>query len=153
VEILESTVDKKVSIKVVESEKDLFISGDSSSIQNVLINICINSSQAMPDGGEIRISTKLIHIDKSQKDSGFFESSPGDYVNIRIADDGCGIPEEYFNKIYDPFFTTKEVGKGTGQGLSLSHDIIVNKHKGLIEVESEVGKGTVFNIYLPLNDL
>ena len=148
VEILESTVDKKVSIKVVESEKDLFISGDSSSIQNVLINICINSSQAMPDGGEIRISTKLIHIDKSQKDSGFFESSPGDYVNIRIADDGCGIPEEYFNKIYDPFFTTKETGKGTGLGLATAYGI-VKDHYGEIKMESQLDEGTVFNIYLP----
>ncbi len=77
----------------------------------------------------------------------------GDWVEVRISDTGCGIPPEVRNRIFDPFFTTKEVGKGTGQGLTIAHSVIVEKHKGSLRFESEVGKGTTFIIRLPIRQV
>ncbi|WP_420808123.1 sensor histidine kinase [Candidatus Terasakiella magnetica] len=70
-------------------------------------------------------------------------------IILTITDNGCGIPDNIKDKIFDPFFTTKDVGKGTGQGLALTHDVIVGKHNGHIEVETSMGVGTTFKIYLP----
>jgi signal transduction histidine kinase len=71
-------------------------------------------------------------------------------VEIRIGDNGCGVPKENLSKLYDPFFTTKEVGRGTGQGLTISHSIVVDKHGGHISVDSSVGRGTEFTLRLPI---
>ncbi len=111
-------------------------------INQVLLNIIVNAAHAIADvvgegratKGKITISTR--HI--------------GDWVEIRISDTGTGIPPEIWHRIFDPFFTTKEVGKGTGQGLSIAHSIVVDKHKGQIFFETEMGKGTTFFIRLPL---
>ncbi|MDD3268283.1 MAG: ATP-binding protein, partial [Syntrophomonadaceae bacterium] len=75
----------------------------------------------------------------------------GDYIKIKINDNGVGIPSSIIHRIYDHFFTTKEVGQGTGQGLAIAHDIIVTKHQGNIQVESKEGEGTLFTINLPLS--
>jgi len=111
-------------------------------INQVVLNMIINAAQAIEDKLGARPEVKG-HINIST----FVEEQ---YAVIKIQDDGCGIPEENLKKIFDPFFTTKEVGRGSGQGLALAYDIIVNKHDGIILVESEVGKGTVFLIKLPL---
>ena len=113
-------------------------------INHVILNIIINASQAIAEvisdnseeKGTITISTR--------KD--------GNWAEIRISDTGPGIPKEIREKIFDPFFTTKEVGVGTGQGLSIAYSIIVDKHKGTISFDTEVGKGTTFVIRLPVND-
>ncbi|HEX9024659.1 MAG TPA: ATP-binding protein [Geobacteraceae bacterium] len=110
------------------------ILADPHQIEQVFINILLNASHAMEEGGILRIVTKLC-----QEHGG---------VMIRIADTGCGIPEENLSKIFDPFFTTKKL-KGTGLGLSVSYGII-NSHGGIIEVESTVGVGTAFIIHLPI---
>ncbi len=105
-------------------------------INQVIMNMLVNASHAMPEkGGIITISTRVTDSK----------------LEICIADNGTGIPEEILSKIFDPFFTTKDIGKGTGLGLSISHGII-SDHDGSIEVESEIGKGTTFRIYLPLID-
>ncbi len=116
-----------------------------SEINQVLLNMIVNAADAIKEKigekgkkgekGKIIITTR----------------SFGNKVKIYIEDTGTGIPEELREKIFEPFFTTKAVGKGTGQGLSLAHSIIVNKHKGFIAVESEVGKGTTFIIELPVD--
>lgn len=106
---------------------------NSNQIQQVIINLCNNAIDAMPNGGIIVITTR-------QKDG---------FAEILVSDTGSGIPKNIINKIYEPFFTTKEIGKGTGLGLSLCFDII-QKHKGEILVESEDGKGTTFVIRLPI---
>jgi signal transduction histidine kinase len=105
-------------------------------IQQVLINLIVNSIQAMPDGGQLRISA--------------FENPDANTVCIRVQDSGTGISQKNLSKIFDPFFSTKEVGHGTGLGLSVSHGI-VKKHGGRIDVESEPGKGTTFTISLPVH--
>ena len=108
------------------------ISCKAGQINQVFMNLLANAIQAIPDKGEIRISTQM----------------DGSFVKVSIQDSGTGIPEEVKSKIFDPFFTTKEIGKGTGLGLSISHNIIL-EHGGTIEVESEQGKGTTFIIRLP----
>jgi PAS domain S-box-containing protein len=109
-------------------------------LNQVFLNLIVNAAQAIQDAergpstGEIKISTAVA----------------GDAVLIRISDNGCGIPSENLAKVYDPFFTTKEVGRGTGQGLAISHSILVDKHGGEISVSSQVGKGTEFTMRLPI---
>jgi two-component system NtrC family sensor kinase len=111
-------------------------------INQVLLNLIVNAAHAIADamdGGEKRKGTISIST-----------RHDGDWAEIRIGDTGTGIPEKHKAKIFTPFFTTKEVGKGTGQGLAISHSIIVGKHSGTINFETETGKGTVFTIRLPL---
>jgi len=105
-------------------------------LNQVFLNMLINASQAIKERGTVTIST----------------SKTETHILISIADTGCGVPEELLSKLYDPFFTTKEVGQGTGLGLSISHGIIL-KHSGRIEVESKVGEGTCFTIYLPIDGI
>jgi two-component system NtrC family sensor kinase len=108
---------------------------DPSQMQQVFLNIIINAAEAMENGGELRIRSRLDATNK--------------FIAIEISDTGYGIPEEYYDKLFDPFFTTKEVGHGTGLGLAISYGI-VKEHKGWINVESTVGKGSTFTIGLPL---
>lgn len=107
--------------------------GNFRNVQQVFLNLFLNSIQAMPSGGFLKIRAS---IDDEK------------LVKVDVEDTGCGIPKENFEKIFDPFFTTKDVGKGTGLGLSVSYGII-QKMGGQIKVNSEVGKGTVFSVYLP----
>lgn len=110
----------------------LFVDGDQ--IQQVFMNILLNAADAMSkDGGTLRIRT----------------AREGDRVEIAFSDTGCGIPKEHLAKLFDPFFTTKQTGKGTGLGLAISYGII-QSHTGEIKVESEVGKGSTFRIFLPV---
>jgi signal transduction histidine kinase len=104
-------------------------------LNQVIMNLLVNGAQAIEKQGTIRIKTW---------------NGDGS-VNISISDTGSGIPEDKLSKIFDPFFTTKPVGQGTGLGLSIAYDII-KRHKGEISVESEVGKGTVFNIKIPVTE-
>jgi signal transduction histidine kinase len=106
----------------------------SSQINQVLLNLLVNAAQSIPEKGEITIRT----------------GQTGEEVFIAIADTGSGIPAENLARIFEPFFTTKPVGKGTGLGLSISYDI-VQKHRGRLEVESTVGEGTTFTVWLPVN--
>jgi two-component system NtrC family sensor kinase len=110
------------------------IKGYPQQLNQVFMNILVNAGQAIPEKGEIRIRTR---------------ASDG-HVEIRIQDNGTGISPENLKKIFDPFFTTKEIGKGTGLGLHVVHSI-VEKHKGTVEVTSEVGRGTTFTISLPVD--
>jgi len=102
-------------------------------LTQVFVNLLVNASQAIKDHGSVKVKTEVI----------------GDYVVISFSDDGSGISEENIDKLFDPFFSTKEVGKGTGLGLSISHGII-DKHGGIIEVSSIFGEGTCFTIRLPI---
>ena len=119
---------------------------DRGQLEQVLVNLYINAWHAMPKGGELNIYTKNARLNDAFCKS--FELSGGDYVHIGVADTGTGMSREIMDKIFDPFFTTKESGKGTGLGLASAYGIIRN-HKGMITVESKVGEGTRFNIFLP----
>jgi PAS domain S-box-containing protein len=120
---------------------------DSSQIEQVLLNLVLNSRDAMPSGGEITISTEEAIL-RARDLAGLEDAQSGKYLVLTVRDTGCGIDESLQQQIFDPFFTTKEVGQGTGLGLSTVYGI-VKHHKGHIDVQSAVGKGTSFKIYLP----
>ena len=119
---------------------------DEDLIKQVIMNMLVNARHAIEGGGSITIETRACDA-SSCPDS---VTTTGRMVEITITDTGCGIPPEDLPKVFDPFFTTKGVGKGTGLGLSVSHGT-VEAHRGAIEVESEVGKGTEFRIYLAVD--
>ncbi len=118
---------------------------DPTQLEQVLINLILNAKDAMPDGGTIFIETKNVTINERFQ---HMHLAPGDYVKMIVRDTGSGIPPEIITKIFDPFFTTKEIGKGTGLGLSMVYGIVQN-HNGKVFVDSKVGMGTEFEIYLP----
>jgi CheY-like chemotaxis protein len=123
---------------------------DEPSIQQALINLVLNARDAMPNGGPIRITTRLVTLDDADARHKI-EARPGRFVCLTVSDTGCGMTPEVLDRIFDPFFTTKEIGKGTGLGLSTAHGII-QQHKGWIEVTSERGVGSTFSVFLPASD-
>jgi nitrogen-specific signal transduction histidine kinase len=145
--ILESTLPKAINIKV-SIAKDLSpVVGDATQLHQVLMNLSVNARDAMPNGGSLTIQAENIYLDENYARM-HFEAREGRYVVISVADTGIGIPPEVIEKIYEPFFTTKGEGKGTGLGLPSIRGI-VKGHAGFIDVSSEVGKGTEFKIYIP----
>lgn len=122
---------------------------DRSQLEQVLLNLFINAWQAMPGGGVIRIVSRNCTLDEVI--AARHQIPPGKYIQIQITDTGTGMPPEMLDRIFDPFFTTKGIGRGTGLGLASAYGIIHN-HNGVIEVESDLGKGSTFSIYLPAND-
>jgi len=119
---------------------------DYGQIEQVLLNLFLNAADAMPDGGDLYVETGNITFD--EKDVKPYQTKSGEYVKISVMDTGVGMDKKIQAKVFDPFFTTKEGGKGTGLGLSSTYGII-KKHGGIINVQSEKGEGTTFNIYLP----
>jgi two-component system NtrC family sensor kinase len=115
---------------------------DADQIKQVVMNMLVNAQHAVEDKGSITVRTRRARDPR-------FPGSPMSMVALSIIDTGCGIPEENLKRIFDPFFTSKAVGKGTGLGLSVSHGII-EAHGGLIDVESKVGEGSTFSVFLPL---
>jgi CheY-like chemotaxis protein len=116
-------------------------------IEQVLLNLAVNTRDAMPRGGQLVISTALRTLDETQAERNP-EARAGQFIRLSASDTGSGIAPEVLPRIFEPFFTTKEVGKGTGLGLATVYGI-VKQHQGWIEVESEVGRGTTFNVFLP----
>ena len=123
------------------------IEADSGMMEQVLLNLAVNARDAMPRGGQLAIRVAIVEVDEAHVERQP-EARIGHFVCISKSDTGCGIPPENLQRIFEPFFTTKEIGKGTGLGLATVYGII-KQHQGWIEVESAVGKGTTFRIYIP----
>lgn len=146
--LLSRTIPKMIHIELSLKEDLNMINADSTQIEQVMMNICINARDAMPKGGEIIIATEnvVLNVEYCKSHLGVI---PGNYVLLRISDNGTGIDKDTLDHIFEPFYTSKEDGKGTGLGLAMVYGIVQN-HKGHIICESESGEGTVFNIYFPV---
>jgi len=127
-----------IELKTDLSETDLLVNGDPGQLKQVFANIVLNARKAMPSGGRLSVSTWLVHGN----------GSAGDVVAISFGDTGCGISQEHLGRLFEPFYTTGEVGQGSGLGLSVSYGI-VKDHGGSIDVESKVGVGSTFTVLLP----
>ena len=125
------------------------VAADLRQIEQVLLNLYVNAWQAMPDGGELYLETKIVTLDDVYCKP--YQAKSGRYANVSVTDTGIGMDKSICQRIFDPFFTTKEKARGTGLGLSSAYGIIKN-HAGIIAVYSEVGQGTTFNIYLPVSN-
>jgi two-component system cell cycle sensor histidine kinase/response regulator CckA len=121
---------------------------DSSMVEQVLLNLVVNARDAMPRGGRLTVKISVLHLSRAQVPA-HPEARPGDFACLNVIDTGCGIPAGNLRRIFEPFFTTKEVGKGTGLGLATVYGI-VKQHQGWIEVDSDLGKGADFRVYMPL---
>ncbi len=120
---------------------------DPTQLHQILLNLCVNARDAMPNGGTLSITAKSVTLDESAA-AMQMHAKPGSYVSISVKDTGTGIPQEVVEKVFDPFFTTKEVGKGTGLGLSTVL-AIAKSHGGFVKVVSEPGQGSTFTVCLP----
>jgi PAS domain S-box-containing protein len=145
--IIKDTFPKNIRQELLIADDTWTILGDPTQLHQVLLNLCVNARDAMPNGGSLAIKVENCVLDE-QYAAMNAEARPGRYVLISVTDSGTGIPPELLDKIFEPFFTTKEVGKGTGLGLSSTMGI-VKSHDGVVNVYSEVGRGTTFNVYLP----
>jgi two-component system cell cycle sensor histidine kinase/response regulator CckA len=138
---------EKIDLNVINGRDLWKVKADLHQFEQVVINLAVNARDAMPDGGKLTIRTANVGEDESAK-LGHQVMQAGEYVLCEVSDTGCGIPPEVMEKIFEPFFSTKEVGKGTGLGLSTVYGI-VKQTGGFIFPESEPGKGSAFRIYLP----
>jgi len=150
--LLKSTLPTTVnlSFEVKPGRIRTVVNADSSQIQEVLINLCNNAVHAMDEKGELKIMLDNVELSATDVPAQF-EASPGFYAKLSVQDSGCGIAAEVLDKIFDPFFTTKEEYEGAGMGLATVQGIVA-QHGGVIKVNSILGQGTVFDLYLPLVD-
>jgi PAS domain S-box-containing protein len=151
IKLFEGALNKNIRLSVDLDIHTYIVNGDPNQIEQVIMNLLVNAKDAMPDGGLLKISTRFIDVGGDRLNIPFY-ILPGRYVILTVADSGSGIPKEIIDRIFDPFFTTKEKGKGTGLGLATVYGI-VKDHKGYIYVQSDIGKGTTFDIYLPISKI
>ncbi len=149
-DMLRPLLGETVRVETELHPDSLFIHTDASLFDQVIINLSVNARDAMPAGGQINISTAIRSVQTEQINR-FINLSPGAYALISIRDTGMGMSEEILNRIFEPFYTTKNTGKGTGLGLALVYSII-QQSGGQIDVHSAPDKGTNFEVYLPLAD-
>ncbi len=145
------TADKRIRIHEEMPDESLRVNGDFALLQAAFLNLFINASHAMPDGGDLYIASRTVNLDRSYCDLSTFDLQPGPFVEIEIRDTGVGMPESVLGRIFEPFFTTKAVGKGTGLGLSAVLGTI-QQHGGMITAYSELEVGTAFKVTLPLTE-
>jgi PAS domain S-box-containing protein len=145
--LLERTIPKMIKIELYLAEKLKVVDADSVQMEQVLMNLALNAKDAMPDGGELVIETENVVLDEEYCKT-HLGARPGEYVLLSVSDTGEGMDKEILEHIFEPFYTTKEVGKGTGLGLAMIYGIVKN-HDGFIMCYSEPGEGTTFKIYLP----
>jgi PAS domain S-box-containing protein len=145
--IIEKSFPKNIQLNITTPNDLPCVMGDATQLHQALLNLCVNARDAMPQGGALTISAESIELD-AQYSALNAHAAPGMYVLLKVSDTGVGIPPEARELVFEPFYTTKEIGGGTGLGLSTVL-AIVRGHGGFVRVQSEVGKGTSFEVYLP----
>jgi len=145
--MIRETFPKNIQFVCTPAEALWLVSVDPTQIHQVLLNLCLNARDAMPQGGSLNIGMRNVELTDTEA-AQYPGGHKGRFVEIRVSDSGIGIPPEIIEKIFDPFFTTKGVGQGTGMGLSTVQGIVAS-HDGFLAVESTAGQGTTFRVYLP----
>jgi PAS domain S-box-containing protein len=148
-EIIGRTFDKSIVIEAHLCESLPTVEADAAQMQQVLMNLCVNARDAMPNGGKLIIETGAVVLTEEYLNT-HADARPGAYVILSVTDTGIGMDSATMQRVFEPFFTTKEEGKGTGLGLSMVYGVVKN-HGGYINVYSEVGEGSTFKIYLPVS--
>ena len=146
--MLAPLIGEDIAIRIELAEEPPSVRADEGSIQQILVNLAVNARDAMPEGGTLTLGTEVIVID-DRAASAYPDARPGSYVVLSVADDGLGMDAETVERIFEPFFSTKGRGSGTGLGLSVVYGI-VEQHGGWIDVKSDPGRGTEFRIHLPV---
>ena len=145
--MLRRLIGEHISLEARYAPGGAYVHADAGMLEQVLVNLAVNSRDAMPRGGRLIIQTATMILGEDQIRSQP-NASPGKYIHLSVGDNGCGIPAENMPHLFEPFYTTKEVGKGTGLGLATVFGI-VEQHQGWIKAESQVGVGTTFHVYFP----
>ncbi len=149
VSFLDKVIGKDIELKIVTAAVDM-VKADPTQLEQVLMNLCLNGRDAMPDGGRLLIETEMVELDDSY--CRFYPYvAPGRYAVLSVSDTGIGMDSETRERIFEPFFTIKERGKGTGMGLATAYGI-VKQHGGFIHVYREPGQGSLFRVYLPAHE-
>ena len=147
-DILQKTIPENIDITLEDGSNGCIVDADPTRIQQVLMNLALNARDAMPDGGELHIALTRTRVRIG--DEPLPEMVPGDWICLAVSDTGTGMGEDVEGHLFEPFFTTKAPGKGTGLGLAQVYGI-VKQHQGHIDVETAVGAGTTFRVYLPVH--
>lgn len=148
IKLLKHTLPENISLSLPYDQKGYVVLADHTRLQQAFMNLAFNARDAMPNGGELSYTFSTLMLTEEET-APLPDMAAGKWVHLAVADTGAGIAPEHIHFVFDPFFTTKEVGKGTGLGLSQVYGII-KQHGGFIDLQSQVGKGTTFDIYLPL---
>ncbi len=150
-QVIEETFPKTIKLSEEIPQNLWMISGDATQLHQVLMNLCVNARDAMPKGGKLTIKAANFIVDENYAQM-HLDAKVGSYLLISVADTGVGISPEILDRVFEPFFTTKELGKGTGLGLSTVLGII-KSHGGFINIQSDVNKGSDFQVYLPAQEV
>lgn len=145
--MLARLIGERYELKVSCASDFLSVRADEGGLEQILMNLVLNARDSMPQGGLVEIAAEIVTLDE-QAALENTEARAGSFICLRVTDHGSGMSPQVLSRIFDPFFTTKDVGKGTGLGLSTIHGI-VKQHEGWVEVTSEVGKGSTFQVFLP----
>jgi PAS domain S-box-containing protein len=149
VNFLRPSLGEQINLTVLDADDAWPIMVDPGQLRQAMLNLCVNARDAIPTGGHITIKLSNTIVDKALAAKRPFNVEAGDYVKISVTDNGTGIPSEIIDKIFDPFFTSKEIGKGTGLGLSMVYGYVRKQAGGFIDIETDFGSGTTVSLYFP----